>query len=265
MASKTADLRHTEHRKLWQSKPVLGEVYGHLYRKIADACTSGVSVEVGGGSGNLKHFLPDVFSFDIVTQPWLDFMADAQRLPLRDGAVGNLILVDVLHHIEFPLLFLREAQRVLRPGGRLIMLEPGITPLSYPVYKFLHEEPVELDAHALLEGSPDPDKDPYMGNQALPTLLVTRDAHRLKQALPDLRIRRIDWLSLWAYPLSGGFKSWSAITPAMARYLLRAEDLISPLVGRALGFRIMIVLERAAKSSPDNGPSRANTVGSLAA
>jgi 2-polyprenyl-3-methyl-5-hydroxy-6-metoxy-1,4-benzoquinol methylase len=35
--------------------------------------------------------------------------------------------VDVLHHLEFPVVFFREAARVLRPGGRVLMVEPAIT------------------------------------------------------------------------------------------------------------------------------------------
>ena len=39
-------------------------------------------------------------------------------------------------------LFLREAARVLRPGGRLLLMEPYITPVSYVGYKLLHHEDI---------------------------------------------------------------------------------------------------------------------------
>ena len=248
----TADETQHAHRALWQRKPVLRTLYGHLYDRIAACCLPGLTLEVGGGSGNLKDHAAHVLSFDIVPAPWLDFVADAQALPLRDCSVQNLVMLDVLHHIEYPLRFFREAVRVLRPGGRIVMMEPGITAASWFFYRFLHQEPVVMDVDPLVDGTPDRAKDPYAGNQAIPTLLATRDAARLAHLVPQLRLVRVEWLSLLAYPLSGGFKGWSLVTPPMARALLRLEDRISPRVGRLLGFRLLWVLERV-----DDAPAAA--------
>ena len=33
-----------------------------------------------------------------------------------DGVAANIVMVDVLHHLEFPLVFLREAARGLKAG-----------------------------------------------------------------------------------------------------------------------------------------------------
>jgi SAM-dependent methyltransferase len=235
--------RHNEHRARWSGKPVLQVVYADLYRRIVERLAPGLVVEVGGGSGNLKEQLRDVLSFDVAWAPWLDFVADGQALPLADASVGNLVMLDVLHHIEFPRKFLAEAQRVLTEGGRVIMIEPGITSASWAFYRFVHEEPTIMDADPLRDGRPDPGKDPYSGNQAIPTLLFRRPG-RIEQTFPDLHTREVQWLSLFAYPLSGGFKPWSLITPRLARAVLRAEDRIAPALGRWLGFRMLAVIEK---------------------
>ncbi|HVE89276.1 MAG TPA: class I SAM-dependent methyltransferase [Burkholderiaceae bacterium] len=244
MAATSAAERQLSHREVWASKPVLREVYGHLYRRIAAACQPGLTIEVGGGSGNFKQFAPDVLSFDIVYEPWLDFVADAQALPLRSGSVVNIVMLDVLHHIEYPIKFLRDAARVLQPGGRLVFVEPGITPLSGLVYRAMHEEPVDSSVNPLLEGRPNPNKNPYVGNQAIPTLLTGSYAAALNCREPTLDLTRLNWLSLLAYPLSGGFKSWSLITPGVARSLLHFEDRIERVLGPVCGFRLMAVYEK---------------------
>jgi SAM-dependent methyltransferase len=239
-----ADERQQAHRALWERKPVLREVYGHLYRRMAAACVPGLTIEVGGGSGNMRDFAPDVLSFDIVHEPWLDFVADAQALPLADGCAANIVMLDVLHHIQYPVRFLREAARVLKPRGRLVFVEPGITPVSSLFYRLFHEEPVDMSVDSLADGPIDRKKDPYDSNQALPTLLMTRHATRRAAAVPQLVPVSSRWLSLFAYPLSGGFKPWSLLTPALARTLLALEDQIERPFGRLLGFRLMTVFER---------------------
>src|SRR5688572_27890164 len=231
MAIISAAERQLSHREIWEKKPVLREVYGHLYRRIAAACRPGLTIEVGGGSGNFKQFAPDVLSFDIVHEAWLDFVADAQSLPLRSSSVTNIVMLDVLHHIEYPLRFRKEAARTLKPGGRAIFVEPAITLLSGIVYRAMHEEPVDMTVDPLGEGLPDVHKDPYVGNQAIPTLLIDRHAARLKTLEAALELRSVRHLSLFAYPLSGGFKQWSLLTVGAARALLRFEDRMEEFLG----------------------------------
>ena len=229
---------------VWQRKPVLRVFYEDFYDRLAPECRPGTTIEIGGGIGNLKQRLADVVATDIQFAPWLDCVADAQRLPFAAGAAANIVMVDVLHHLEFPAVFFREAARVLRPGGRVLMVEPAITYGSTLFYRLFHHEPVRTSAEALADGTPDPRRDPYDSNQAIPTLLVTRERERFHARFPDLRIARVVWFALAAYPLSGGFKPWSLLTAGMARHLLRFERAVEPLIGRLAAFRVMIIIEK---------------------
>lgn len=232
------------YRSVWERKPVLRVVYDDLFRRIAGACVPGVTLEIGGGSGNLKERLPQVLASDIQFAPWLDLVADAQRLPFPDGALSNMVMVDVLHHIEFPLVFFREAERALRPGGRIVMVEPAITPGSTLFYRLVHEEPVDMSADPLATGEPSPGRNPYDSNQAIPTLIATRHRERFHAAMPGLRIADVKWFSFAVYPLSGGFKPWSLLNPTTARLGLAAERPLERLLGRLAGFRMMLVIEK---------------------
>jgi SAM-dependent methyltransferase len=217
------------------------------FDRIADACRPGRTIEIGGGIGNLKRRLIDVLATDIQSAPWLDCVADAQRLPFADACAANIVMLDVPHHLEFPVAFFREAARVLRPGGRVIMVEPAITWGSSLFYRLLHHEPVRTSADALADGEPNPRRDPNDSNQAIPTPLATRERERERfhRLFPALRITSVQWFSFAAYALSGGFQSWSLLGEGAARRLLRIERALEPMLGRIAGFRLLLMVQKA--------------------
>lgn len=63
----------------------------------------------------------------------VDVFADAMSLPLASETFDTLLCTHVLEHVCEPLELLREACRVLKPGGRLV--------LTAPQYNGLHGEP----------------------------------------------------------------------------------------------------------------------------
>lgn len=50
-------------------------------------------------------------------------LSEESRLPLSDASADLELLAFVLHEVHEPAVFLAEARRVLRPGGRLVVLE----------------------------------------------------------------------------------------------------------------------------------------------
>lgn len=242
------DRRTAENRQQWQRKPVLRAIYGDLYDRMAAQCVAGSTLEIGGGSGNFKAFAADVVTSDVTFAPWLDVVADAQRLPFAAHSLSNIVMFDVLHHLEFPRLFFAEAGRILRPGGRIVMVEPAITPISWPFYRFVHPEPMRMREDPLRDGVPGR-RDPFAANQAFPTLLVGRHRRRLAALFPCLHLKKVEWLSLFAYPLSGGFQHWSAISVRWVPHVLRIEAALAPWLGRLLAFRILAVFEARVTAS----------------
>ena len=139
--------------------------------RLLESCPEGRVLDIGGGTAHIKEFRPDVVSVDILAFPGIDVVADAHRLPFPDGFFAGVVMLDVLHHLERPIEFLKEASRVLKPGGRLVMIEPAMTTLARRFYDHFHEEPVDMNADPFAPVTINPNRDPFDANQAIPTLL----------------------------------------------------------------------------------------------
>jgi SAM-dependent methyltransferase len=123
----------SEHGRIWHRKPTLRRIYREEFsaRLISYRRPSGISVELGAGPGFLREMRTGVLLTDVIWSPWLNGVVDAQTLPFKSATIANLMGLDMLHHLAGPLALLREAERVLIPGGRLILVEPWVTPVSY--------------------------------------------------------------------------------------------------------------------------------------
>src|SRR5260370_42179153 len=91
-----------------------------------------------------------------------------------------------------------------------------------------------------------PDWAPFYANHAITSLQFdTRHSRQLvEQTIPSLRVRSVEWQSLFAYPMSGGFQSWSLIPAALVGPMLALEKRMPDPVRKHLAFRMMVVLER---------------------
>jgi len=240
------DQRQVIHRAQWEKKQAVRLLYRDFHRQLLESCPEGSVLDIGSGTAHIKEFRPDIVSTDILLFPGIDVVADAHRLPFHDQFFAGVVMLDVLHHLERPIEFLKEASRVLKPGGRLAMIEPAMTTLARRFYDRFHEEPVDMNADPFAPVAINPDRDPFDANQAIPSLLfATAPARKLvEQTIPSLRVRSVEWQSLFAYPMSGGFQEWSLIPGALVGPMLAFERRMPQLVRKHLAFRMMVVLER---------------------
>ena len=63
----------------------------------------------------------------------LAVVAATERLPLADGSLRRICLVDAYHHLADREMSVRELWRVLAPGGRLVIEEPDIDRLAVKI------------------------------------------------------------------------------------------------------------------------------------
>ena len=96
-----------------------------------------VVVYFGTGTGHVakeieKQTGAKVFKFDLADLRTPDTkddrfaLANARQMPLADNAVDVVCLFDILHHTKNQDEILKEALRVLKPGGRCLIMEDTI-------------------------------------------------------------------------------------------------------------------------------------------
>ena len=87
-------------------------------------------VEVGAGVGFMKKELRKAnptaryIGGDVAATNTTQVVFDAAALPWGPSALDALVAMEVVEHLETPEEFLREAARVLRPQGHLIVTMP---------------------------------------------------------------------------------------------------------------------------------------------
>lgn len=238
--------RLEEQSDAWNVKPTLRAIYRDYHDRLAAACPPGRLLDIGGGSAHFKAARPDSVSLDLLPFRGIDVVADGHALPFAPGSFDGIVMLDVLHHLQRPVVFLREASRVLKVGGRLAMIEPGMSTVAQRFYDRFHHEPVDMDVDPYVEDRIMSGSDPWDSNQAIPTLMFARlrGRRRFGEIFPDLKIVSVAWLSLFAYPLSGGFKPWCLMPHRWVRPILDMEEALLPQWGRYIGYRLMVTLER---------------------
>lgn len=187
-----------------QQKPFLRQIYLEWYALLlARIRNLDPVLELGSGGGFLSDLHPGILRSDLIKIPGNSLTTDACQLPFKEGALGAIVMTNVLHHIPDVGLFLTEATRCLRPGGRVVMIEPWNTLWSRWVYRSLHTEPFDPEATW---------KFPFRGplssaNNALPWILFRRDRDQFEEAFPNLKLLEIQPLMPFVYLLSGGIST----------------------------------------------------------
>jgi SAM-dependent methyltransferase len=207
---------------LVRRKGFLSAIYRDWYARLAAAAAGGPEgkrVEIGSGPGFLKTRIPDLVSSDLVLADSVDMVFSCESMPFASASLSSLFLVNVFHHIQHPAEFLREAERCLRPGGHVVMIEPWNTPWSRLIWTRLHHEAFAPDA-----GWDLPVDTPLSAaNGALPWIVFERDRAIFDATFPKLRVTSVRPFMPVAYLLSGGV-SMRTFAPGFLYPPLRRVD-----------------------------------------
>jgi len=230
------------HARLLRKKRFLRKLYADVYRRFRRAVPQPegkVLVELGSGGGFIKEIIPNCLTSDVLNVAGIDKVFSAMDMPFEDSSVDSFFMFDVLHHIVEPKRFFSEADRCLRPGGRIVMIEPANTPWARFIYRNFHHERFDPQGNWGL----DKVGPLSQANGALPWIVFIRDRIIFEREYPRLKIVSLRNHTPLRYLLSGGFTLRQLVPEGLYPVAKAVEYLLSP-ANDWLGMFMTVVLEK---------------------
>jgi hypothetical protein len=197
-------------------------------------------LEIGSGPGFLSDFVSGLISSEMFVCPGVRVVLDGRHLPFRIGVLRAITMTNVLHHLPDPRRFFSEAQKCVRSGGAIVMVEPWVTPWSTLVYTRLHHEPFhpeapnwEFTSTGLLSGA----------NGALPWILFERDRTQFEREFPQWSVETIVPFMPLRYLLSGGV-SMRSLMPGWSSSFWSGVEKVMGVSADRMAMFARIVLRR---------------------
>jgi SAM-dependent methyltransferase len=221
-------VRIDELRNRIASKPALKLLYEETYAKYA-AClrrcpAQGIALELGSGASFAKDTLPELVTSDVIGYGGIDRIVDATKMPFEAGSVRAIFMSNVFHHIPDAAAFLREAERCLMPGGRVLIVDQHVGLISSPILKAAHHEPFRpwsrswtFETSGPLSGA----------NGALAWIVFQRDRSKFEREFAGLHLERYAPHTPMRYWLSGGLRDWSLLPEWAFSGATRLDELLT--------------------------------------
>lgn len=236
------------HHKILEKKRMLRDVFTefhHLFNKLNHQFFTtghGLEVELGAGVSPIRDTYPDVLATDIVEASYLDKVINAEAMDLSDNSVKVIYGQNCFHHFPHPDRFFSELERILIPGGGVILLEPYYGPCASFLYKRLFRTEGFDKAYPHWKT---PISGPMNGaNQALSYIVFVRDRAVFESKHPSLKIVYTQCVGNYLkYLISGGLNFKQLLPDYMTGFINIVEKLLSPF-NRWLALHYVIVIKK---------------------
>jgi SAM-dependent methyltransferase len=235
------------HRRILSQKSLLRKVFNKFHETF-NSCDkiffsgTGLRIELGSGIAPIRDRYSDVLATDVVMSSGLDQVLDAHDMNLKSNSVRALFGQNCFHHFSNPIKFFREAERVLEPGGGIVLIEPYYGLFAEFLYpKLFNSEGYDKNFFSWEA----PINGPMKGaNQALSYIVFKRDSSVFEKKFPNLKIIHQSTCNNYlTYLLSGGLNFKQMVPNSFAPIIEGLEWFISPL-SRFLALHHVIVIRK---------------------
>jgi SAM-dependent methyltransferase len=128
-------------------------IFKHLKKQLPDY--RGKVLDIGCGNSPFKFLLnkskTDYTGIDIENAAKFDYynpdkvVFDGEHIPFADESFDNVILTEVLEHIENPEKIIGEMYRVLKPGGEAAVTVPWSARVHFMPYDYCRYTPFKFE------------------------------------------------------------------------------------------------------------------------
>jgi len=212
--------------------------------------TQAKGLEVGCGSGLSKFFINNK-SFlltDFSDNSWLDVKnVDALATQFEDNHFDFVISSNMLHHVPYPLRFLKEMHRILKVGGVLLIQEINASLFMRLILRFMRHEGYSFSPDVFDEKVICTDKNNlWDANCAIPNLLFD-DYKRFQKNVPYFKISYQSFEEFFIFLNSGGVIAKTAYLP-LPTFLLKGlkflDDILAKTLPKVFALQRRVVLEK---------------------
>ena len=153
-------------------KYLLAQRFGWMNEFIND---DECGIEFGSGAGFAKYYIKNKnFKIsDLSEDKHLDFKkVDAQSTNFENESFDYVISSNMIHHIPYPVKYLREMNRILKKNGKLIIFESYCSIFLQLATIIMKHEGFDFTKNVWDENDPKSDEqNAWAGNIAVPNLL----------------------------------------------------------------------------------------------
>lgn len=227
------------HRAIIKNKPILRQVYLSFYKELRISSLKKPVVELGSGGGFLKELYPDIVTSDVVLGEDIDKVFKAEKMPFKNSSIGAFVMLDTFHHIKNIKKALREMERCLIKGGKIIMVEPFNSLWGRFIFQHFHHERFDPKDGWEIKGKGRLSD----ANGALPWIIFSRDRLIFEKNFPGLKIIKIKPHTPFGYLVSGGL-SKPQLLPTFAYNFIISLEKTLVLFNSFLGMFVTIEIKK---------------------
>lgn len=204
-------------------------------------------LEVGAGAAISEIFLKQrIVRTDILPFNEFDVMGHCsmENLPFKESQFDAVLAFDSIHHSKKPSKAILELLRVTREGGKIILVEPFVSPLSYLPYKMFHHEDTSWDFREKdsIELS-SRNLNPEMGDQGVSRFIINQLSNWRSTNFPELTVS-ITYLSPFSFFATGGVSSPLKTPKIFVNFLIYIEKLIPNFIMKFLASRVIFTITK---------------------
>ncbi len=209
-----------------------------------------VGIEVGAGTGVSKEFIrcKNYKITDYAENEWLDIkMVDALNTNIESESLDFIVSSNMIHHVPYPVLFFSEMNRILKPGGRLIIQEINCSRTMRFLLKLMRHEGYDFTIDVFDKNliCTDP-KDLWSANCAIPNLLFD-DQEKFLKNINFFNIEHYTHSEFMIFINSGGVISKTMYIPlpiSILKVLDRLDSWLCKMLPSFFALQRQIVLKK---------------------